>query len=475
MRDIPNPPRKRILLSALISLVLYGAFFFHLVRLEHKVLLARQGALESLGLLTVPGTDFLNGIGAVFLLKSTLFFLVLLGVTFVVLQFVSLCLRRPWTRLVFLCAVLGGLIFLLREDRVWFSFPLVTALSFASFFLLTLDEHIPVSRNHLGIFLVLCIVASLSLFLGEKRNFFVKARDRLLFDSALGSRISSYYYTYSPLAASVISPAQGVYEGLVYREHYKERPFLHLANGIVLSGKESVAQGADFRIGQNGSGMILSNRYGDRIPIASADVKTIQAGVKQLFTMNGFKQLTRISLYAFPAGLLLGLFLCIRMFTANPWVFLGVGGPLCAAAVILIAVISLQGHRPDLDSQKNLLKHKTNALATAYHFYDQNRLPDEALPMARDMLTSDSIALRYWGAKLLGVYGFNSTSPALLVDRLEDLSPNVRYAAALSLYRILGEASFRILLPRLLKEPNWYVRCMIFSTFLQSGTIPHRA
>lgn len=475
MPDIHKTQRLRILSAVLVSLALYGAYFFHLVRQEHKVLLLRQEALESLGLLAVPGTDFLNTIGGIFLLKSALFYLVLPGALLVVLQLLSLCLRRPWIRAASLCVVLGGLSLLLREDRVGFVFPLVTALSFAAFFILTLDAQLPISRKHLATFLALCVLASLSLFLGEKRNFFLKARDGLLFDSALGNHVVSYYYTYSPLAAGVISPAQGIYEGLVYQEAFEDQPFLHLGNGLVLSGKGSAARGADFRVESHKSGTILVNRYGDWVAISSTDAATIQNAAERLFTMKGFKKLTRISLYAFPAGLLLGLFLGIRMFTASPRIFLGAGIAVCAGGVILIGAVSLQGHRPDLDAEENLLEHKRDALAAAYHFYDQDRLPEKALPMAQDMLTAESIALRYWGAKLLGVYGFNSTSPALLVERLEDPSPNVRYAAALSLYRILDEASFRILLPRLLKDPNWYVRCMIFSTFLRSGTIPHRA
>jgi len=468
--------RTRILFAVLVSLVLYGAYFFHLVRHEHKVLLTRNGALESLGLLAVPGTDFLNSLGTVFLLKSALFFLILLGVVLVVLQLLSLCFRRSWLRIVFLSAILGGLFFLLHGDRVAIAFPLVTALSFATFFILTLDAHIPMSRKHLAVFLGLCLVASLSLFLGEKKNFFIKARDRLLFDCAFGNRVISYYYTYSPLAAAVISPAQGVYQGLVYQGTYNGRPFQHLGNGLVLSGRKSVEKGADFRVEQNGQETVLINRYGERISVASTDAKTLRAEAERLFAMKGFKQLTRISLYAFPAGLLMGLFLGVRLFAESARVFLGVGVSVGLAGVILIAVISFQGsHRLETKPGKDLLNDKGRALAAAYAFYEQDRLPEEALPMAQDMLKADSVAIRYWGAKLLGVHGFNSTSPALLIECLEDPSPNVRYAAALSIYRILGEASLRILLPSLLEDPNWYVRCMIFSKFLQSGTIPHRA
>ena len=468
--------RTRILFAVLVSLVLCGAYSFHLVRHEHKVLLARNGALESLGLLAVPGTDFLNSLGTVFLLKSALFFLLLLGVVLVALQLLSLFLRRPWMRVVLLFAILGGLVFLVHGDRVAIAFPLVTALSFATFFILTLDAYIPLSRKHLAIFLGLCLVASLSLFLGEKNNFFIKTRDRLLFDCALGNRVISYYYTYSPLAASVISPAQGVYQGLVYQETPEERPFLHLGNGLVRSGRKSAAKGADFRVEQSEQGTVLRNRYGDRTVIDSPDAETLRTEAERLFAMKGFKQLIRISLYALPAGLLLGLFLGVRLLTNSPRVFLGVGVSVGAAGVILIAGISFQGSHP-LESKlgKDLLKDQGRALAAAYAFYEQDRLPEEALPMAQDMLQADSVALRYWGAKLLGVHGFNSSSPALLIERLVDPSPNVRYAAALSIYRILGEASLRILLPRLLEDPNWYVRCMIFSTFLRSGTIPHRA
>ena len=60
------------------------------------------------------------------------------------------------------------------------------------------------------------------------------------------------------------------------------------------------------------------------------------------------------------------------------------------------------------------------------------------------MADSESIALRYWGAKLLGKTGKVKDAKILMV-LMNDTSPNVRYAAARSLYWLLKEKSFRFL------------------------------
>ena len=250
-----------VLLGLFLSLSLYGAYFFNLVRNELQVLLERQEALEALKLLAVPGTAFLNDLGPLFVFKSALFYLVLLGMLLTVVELLSLCLKRPWHRVTFLVLFLAGLVVLTREDRIALSFPFVTALAFGAFFIITLNVRISASRIDGVVLLALGFVLSASLVLAAGENFFITTRDRLLFDSRIGSQVVGYYYTYSPLAAAVITPAMGVYEGLIYQEGFRT-PFHHLGKGLVLSGDPSVERKADYVLEQdNGTYEEIRNEW----------------------------------------------------------------------------------------------------------------------------------------------------------------------------------------------------------------------
>ncbi|EFK96816.1 hypothetical protein LDC_1159 [sediment metagenome] len=90
------------------------------------------------------------------------------------------------------------------------------------------------------------------------------------------------------------------------------------------------------------------------------------------------------------------------------------------------------------------------------------------------MTQSDSEALRYWGANLLGMAGDKGEAQRL-VGLLEDPSPNVRYTACIALNKLLKQESFQYLAPRLLTDTNWYVRCRVYSIFLKAGQIPSPA
>jgi hypothetical protein len=463
-----------VLLGLLLTLSLYGAYFFNLVRNELQVMLGRQQALEGLKLLAVPGTEFLNGLGPLFVLKSALFYLVLMGMLPVLAQLFSLCLRRPWHRLIFLALLLVGLVLLTHGDRIALSFPLVTVLAFGAFFFITLNVRVRASWGDLAVLLVLGGVLSSSLWLAAGENFFIKTRDRLLFDSRIGSRVVDYYYTYSPLAAAVVTPAMGVYEGLVYQEGFAS-PFRHLGRGLVLSGNPSVKARADYVLEPRNGGYEMVSRYGDRRALPDMDEERIREAASSLFSMEGFKVLNRISLYAFPAGLLMLPFFFLRMATERRKPFLLMSLSIGILLVAFIGAVSFVGTSPPGDLDPRAPLELDPALGLAYELYEERDVPPERIPAVRRLAQADSIALRYWGAKLLayapkGGPEFNQA----LAGLLQDPSPNVRYAAGLSLYRRMGAGSFRHLLPRLITDPNWYVRCILFSAFLRSGTIPHR-
>lgn len=462
-----------ILLGLLLSLALYGAYFFNLVREELQVLTQRQGALESLKFLGVPGTSFLNDLGLVFVLKSSLFYLVLLGMLLVVLQLFSLCLKGAWHRAAFFLVLVGALIVLLHGDRVAFSFPFVTALAMGAFLFLTLGVRIRTSWKDVVTVLILGVVLSSVLFLAVRGGFFIKTRDRLLFDSWLGHRIVSYYYTYSPLAAAVISPASGVYEGLAFLEGF-EAPFHHMGRGIVLSGNPRVRGAADYVVHEEDGGHVMVNRYGDRAVLAEAKEKAILETAPTLFSMEGFKTLNRISLYAFPAGLLVLPFLVLRMGTARRRAFLILSLVIGLGLPAVIGWVTWTGEVETVPSEASRPMGKGAALSLAYDLYERQEVPRETLPVVLEFIDSPSTALRYWGAKLLAYTPENPEHDRVLRALLEDPSPNVRYAAGLSLYHRIRVDSFKHLLPRLLKDPNWYVRCMLFSAFLRAGSIPHQ-
>jgi|GEM_PF-7039313 len=462
-----------VLLGLLLSLSLYGAYFFDLVRKELQVLLERQEALEGLKFLAVPGTAFLNDLGSFFVFKSALFYLVLVGMLLAVVELLSLCLKRSWHRGVFFVLVLAGLAALVHGDRIAFSFPLVTALALGAFFFLTLNVRIHASLSDVVVLLLLGSVLSVSLFLAARENFFIKARDRLMFDSSIGNQVVDYYYTYSPLAAAVISPAMGVYEGLVYQEGF-QTPFHHLGRGIVLSGDPSVKGKADYVLEKKNGAYELASRYGDRKPLAETGEAGVIQAASSLFSMGGFKTLNRISLYAFPAGLLVLPFFFLRTATPRRGPFLVMSLSIGLGLVAAIGAVSLVGASRPAPEDLTAAPDTGVALGLAYDLYERRDLPPDLVPTIRQLTRSDSIALRYWGAKLLAYAPEGPDHDQTLIRLLEDPSPNVRYAAGLSLHRRLGVDGFEHLLPRLIRDPNWYVKCILFSAFLRSGTIPHR-
>ncbi|GAG93013.1 unnamed protein product, partial [marine sediment metagenome] len=66
--------KGRVLIALFISILLYGSFFYNLVRQQLNTLLQKQQALESINIIAVPGTGFLNSIGSSGIFKSSLFY-----------------------------------------------------------------------------------------------------------------------------------------------------------------------------------------------------------------------------------------------------------------------------------------------------------------------------------------------------------------------------------------------------------------
>ena len=434
----------------------------------------RQSALESIKAIAVPGTSFLNNMGSPDILKSSLFYLVLLGMIFLVFMLVSLLFSSPWKRSLFLIAGLLTVIILTIQDRVNLSFSLVMGISFASFYFLTLRCRIVFSLKEVFVLLFFMTLISFSLFYGSKNNFFLKTRDKVLFNTTLGNEINLFYYTYSPLAVSLISQEQDIYEGLIFYEEIKDEKPIYLGNGVFLSGKKEVKGSADFVISKQGKKYFITNRYGRIIPIESLNKEEIGKAISELFTMNGFLFLNRICLYFFPAGLFILFLMGIRWLTDNKKAFIISSTGIASILVLFIWYITLTGNNPPGGDALKSVELSRDGLAIAYHLYKNQDIPEPYIPIIEKMIESESPALKYWGAYLLGALS-DVTKARILMTLMEDPHLNVRYRAAQSLYWVLKEGSFRPLLIRLLTDSSWYVRCRIFSVFLNAGTIPSPA
>jgi len=438
------------------------------------VMVQKQTALESIKAIAVPGTSYLNNIGSMIILKSSLFYLVLLGMMFLAFMLLSLIFGSPKKRGVFLIIGLFILAILTIKDRVNISFLLVISLSFASFYLLTLQNRIVFSLREIFVFVLLMILISGSLFYGSKNRFFIKTRDKVLFDSTLGNKIISFYYTYSPLAASLVSREQGVYQGLIFHEGVKNERFLYLDKGIFLTGKKEVKGSADFVISKQGETFFIKNRYGKAIPIESISISEIERAIGELFSMKGFSLLNKTGLYFFPAGLLILFLMGIKCVTDNKKIFAISSIGIASVLVLFIWFVSLTGNHPPRDDRLKSVELSRNGLSIAYYLYEKNEIPEPYIPIVKMMTKSESLSLRYWGALLLGILG-DEKEAQTLIPLLENPFLNVRYVAAQSLYLLLKEKSFETLLIRLLTDSSWYVRCRIFSIFLNAGTIPSPA
>lgn len=463
---------KLSLCSAIIlSLALFSAFFFNLVRDGFLILVQRQTALESLKVFTVPGSSFLNGINSFFIFKSSLFYVLILATLFIVFQLVSMCIKNLKARALFLALGILAISALVYKDRIAISLLFIIFLSFSLFYLITMKISIQISWIDILTMLMLGFIISFSVFLGAKKDFFIKTRDLLLMDSSFGNKVVSFYYQYSPLAVSVITPARGPNGGLLFDEKFQGPP-LHLGNGLILSGNKEVENAADFVARTEQPGMTLVNRFGDSVSLASPNQENIKDGLEQLFSLEGFKRLNKIALYAFPACAFFVFFLVIRVLSQKRIVFVGSALALGSALILLVGVISLTGNKTPSEITSDTLEEKRTALAAAYSLDKKQKLPGDYTQFVQGLASSESAALRYWGAKLLRKSRDNPVHVSILKKLLEDPSPNVRYTAALSLASVIKTRSFEYFIPLLVNDPNWYVRCVVYSVFLKHGKIP---
>ena len=473
--DLPIKNSKaRIILAFCISILLYGAFFHHLLRGQLLLMAEKQSALESVKIIAVPGTEFLSKLGSLVSFNSSLFYLLLLGVLFLAYLLMSLLFASALWRAVFLACGLACLILVELDDRINFSFLFVVGLSFASFYLLTLPWRIHFTLQELFILLLMAVLVSASLTYGSKQKFFLKARDKILFDTTVGNRLISFYYEYSPLAASLVSPEEGIYQGLVFSQEIKDGKNHYLGNGLFLTGDERAKASPDFVLSKEAERFHITSRYGKTLPLDSVAPKEMERSVRDLFTMKGFLYLTKISLYLFPAGVLILFVMAVKGITGSRRAFaISVAGTTILLT-LSIWYITLTGNRPPrVDSLKSPLT-TGEGLAISYYLYQKKEIPATYVPIIKLMTQSESTALRYWGAHFLGILG-DEEEAKRLAALIEDRSPNVRYRAAQSLYHLHKEKSLNSLLMRLVTDPSWYVRCKVFSLFLEAGMIPSPA
>ena len=152
--------KRRVLLAFCLFWIIQGTYLYHLVAEQFSWIVQRQTALESLKAVAVPGSLFLKTLGGLTVFKGSLFFLLLLGCMLSVFAAFSLLFESPWIRVSFLAGGLLALLLLTVRDRVNLSFPLIVALSFASFYALTLPCRIRVTWKDVLIVLSLIILIS---------------------------------------------------------------------------------------------------------------------------------------------------------------------------------------------------------------------------------------------------------------------------------------------------------------------------
>jgi hypothetical protein len=471
--------RAHVCFALFLSLFLYGAYFYNLLRDQLRSNIQTQTALEALKTITVPGSNYLKALGSPFIIKSALFYLILLGTMLLALMLVSLLFRSLWKRAAFLSTGWVTIAALTWNDGIGVSFSLVVLLSFAVFYALTPSFHMRFALRELAFLLLLVFVVTLSLHFGSKHRFFLKTRDHFLFDTRIGSRLLTTYYETSPLATGLIakplSQSHGSYMGLVFCEGTKGERFVYPGKGLlILNGEAKHRAAADFVVDQEGARYVMTNRYGKAAPLASLSRGDIEGAIDRLYAMHGLLRLARIGLYFFPAGLLLVIIFGIRWLSVSRWAFFVSGTSIAAALLLFIWLVTLTGNRLPPEDVLESAPRSRPALALAYHLRSQKIIPETYMPYVREMCRSESPALRYWGAYLLGRRG-DSTEAPTLIKLMEDPSLNVRYTAAQSLYRLRREQSFGPLLKRLLTDPSWYVRCKVYSTFLSAGAIPSSA
>ncbi|MEW6664820.1 MAG: HEAT repeat domain-containing protein [Thermodesulfobacteriota bacterium] len=469
-----NTFKRPLFLALPLYFFLYGAFFYNLVKEQHSLMLARQTAFESMKILGIPGTVFLQQLGVMTFFSASLFYLVLLGLMVLVFLLFSLRFQSLSARGVYLGIGLVGLGIITFQDRVNLSFMLVSTLSFGAFYLLTLRSRIAFSLTDSVAGLCMMVLLSLSLAYGANHWFFLKLRDRALFGNAIGSAVVSFYYRYSPLATGPITPARGIHQGLIFDENIKDGKAYYVVDGVFAAGNKSAEAAADFTLTRDGETFSLTSRQGRRVALKELSPSEIEQAISRLFDMRGLLRLSSAALYFFPAGVLILCLLVLRVYTLKRKPFLLFCAGLTLILLSFIWYVTLTGNRPPSQPPATPESLSRQGLPLAYYLFQQKQVPAAYVPAIRWMIQSESEVLRYWGANLLGMRGDKGETQRL-IGLLEDASPNVRYTACISLYKLLKQESFQYLAPRLLTDTSWYVRCRVYSIFLKAGSIPSPA
>jgi hypothetical protein len=464
----------RVLLASFLCTFLHGSFFYYLMREQFYLMRQKQAALESIKVVAVPGSAFLDSLGWSAPLYASFFYLILLGIMFLGFLLLSIAFGSPLKRAVFLLIGLVTITFLTFGDRVWGVFLVTMVLSFGSFYLLTFHSRIRFDQREMSAFFAVVLLICVSLFFGSKQKFFLKARDTVLFGSTVGNGIVSFYYQYSPLAAALVTPEKGIYQGVLFDKDVKDGNVYYIGQGIFVTGNPVMSGSADFQISRDGDKAFLTSRYGQRTGIGPVAPLEIEKAIGSLFSMKGFVKLNTTSLYAFPAGLLILIGFGMRSITGDKKTLVVPLGFIGLLMISFIWIVSLTGNHPPDQRRLEGVNISKEGLSLAYFLDRKREVPQPYGPAVKKMAQSDSPVLRYWGVHLLGVRG-NREDVNKVRQLLEDPVPNVRYTAARSLYRLIDKESLNALVVRLVSDPSWYVRCKVYSLFLEAGMIPSPA
>lgn len=358
---------------------------------------------------------------------------------------------------------LGSLYILLLPPLVWWRFnrPAVAA-----------DRSMPVRPYVLT--LLMPIILLTLLWLPQKdEGLFIRIRDQLLLNTAIGQAVNDYYYRYTLPPAEVFKPlSQKTLKAVAHSdlmalpENLRFRVTQTLAGWDYLPVKDE--NHADLRVHVGDGQLVLDDGRGHRHTTAlnrffKQPGESLNSFSQLIDTKAFFRSLTYYGLlFGFPLGLYLFVFsaLCVMMRPmAGPRGSLWLAGA-CCLLVGTAAWWPVNAGRVSLEKDQLQAALATadrpTRLAALRYIHDQ-KLEIGDYPHYRSMLKEGSIAERYWLARALGTSRSSATFTELM-GLTEDNHPNVVCQAYYALGRRGDRRAIPLLIAQLKTSRHWYAQ-----------------
>jgi hypothetical protein len=358
---------------------------------------------------------------------------------------------------------LGSLYILLLPPLVWWRFNRPAGAADG-----------PISVRPYVLTLLIPIIVLTLLWLPQKdEGLFIRIRDQLLLNTAVGQKVNDYYYRHTLPPAEVFKPLsqktlKAVARGdlMALPENLRSRITQTLAGWDYLPVKDENL--ADVRLHVGDDQLVLDDGRGHRHATAvnlflKKPGDSLGAFSQLIDTKAFFRSLTFYGLlFGFPLGLYLFVFSALCVIT-RPLV--GSGGSLwlagaCCLLVGAAAWWPVNAGRVSLekDQLQGALASadKPTRLAALRYIHDQ-KLEIGDYPRYRPMLKTGSIAERYWLARALGTSRSSATYTELM-GLSEDNHPNVVCQAYYALGRRGDRRAIPLLIAQLKTSRHWYAQ-----------------